>query len=796
MGRTPPAEEPETGKPSGSAALPLGRHPRDLAALIAAIVVFVLCSLVARAATVNPVEAAIYQQLARIPPASRAVWQVLDWAGGWAGVVAVAAVAFYAKRIRVGLSCAAAGAVGWALARVADPLTGGRHVSPGVLGPGAGPLPAGIDPFPAPQAVMAAAVVAVAAPYLKTGYRRAGWALVVLVAVAGVHLGHNLPVDVFAGVFLGWGVGAAFHLAWGAPGRRTSAMAVFQALGQAGLEPVTVTPVRAHWRGPLQFVVTTAASAGTLRVEAVRRLRRRAGLWYRLRRLLASLEVEDEPPLSSTYHEAEHEALVTMLAERGGVPTPPVLLACRAPDGSALLVRRQIEGHRLTRLAPAEISESLLEALWGHIASLGDARIAHHDLRAKNVLVDVEGKPWLLNLTLSKAGATKARTDQDTAEALVSIASLVGVERAVLSAAKALPPDRLESALTYLQPLALPRRIRKQLRNQRVMLADLRESLADRIDRPLPIFRSPVRPSRVLGLLLIGAAVYTLLPQLATLPGVLDLLGQADWWWLAATVGTGLLAIALSAVSIRGASAAPLPFWYTTAAQFAAAFTGRTTPGGVGFFGINVAFMERLGIRRAQAVGVAMLNVAATGVIGGVWSVAGAFGLGSAGLVTNVSMPGGWPVFAAAGGVLAVGAAVLGSPWGRRRVVWPALRVMRDLAATMRQPRRALQLWGGAAAYLAVSGLGLVTSLAAFQPEVPVFAVITAFVIGHTFGHIVPTPGGLGAVESLTVGSLVALGIAPAGAVAAVLVSRVLTYWLPVLPGVAVFRYLQHRRIV
>ena len=35
-----------------------------------------------------------------------------------------------------------------------------------------------------------------------------------------------------------------------------------------------------------------------------------------------------------------------------------------------------------------------------------------------------------------------------------------------------------------------------------------------------------------------------------------------------------------------------------------------------------------------------------------------------------------------------------------------------------------------------------------------------------------------------------------AAAVAAVLTSRLLTYWLPALPGIATFRYLQHHDIV
>lgn len=773
----------------------LGRHPRDLVVLFVALGVFVLCALVARHATLNPVETAIFGQLGRIPAVSAPVWQVLDWFGGWIGIAVVAALALYLKRVRLALQCAAAGVLAWGLAGLSGGLIGHRSVPAALLAPGVRLPGDGGFAFPAVAATVAAAMVAALAPYLRTRYRRLAWTVAVLVAVSGVYLGHSLPVDAFAGIFLGWAIGAAFHLAFGAPGRRTSAAAVQQALESAGLAPAGVEPVRAHRLGPLEFAVTTAEGT-KLRVEVVRRLHRRAGPWYRIRRLLASLDVEDEPPLSSTYHEAEHEALVTLLAERGGVPTPPVLLACQAPDGSALLVRHEIDGRRLTELRQDEITDSLLETLWDHVGRLGEAGIAHHDLRAKNILVDDDGEPWLLNLTLGKAGVTPDRTTQDIAEALVSVASLAGVERTVATASAKLPPDKLEAALSYLQPLALPRRIRKQLANSRYVIIDLRETLAEHIGVPIPTFRSPLRPTTVVGLFLAGGAIYALLPQLANLSSIREALERADPAWLGVSVLTGLVAILFAGISVVGSSHTPLPFWRTTAVQLAAAFTGRTTPGGVGFFGINLAFMERMSIRRSQAVSVSVLNVAATGVVGGIWSVAGAFGLGTAGMLTGISIPHGLPVLAAAGGVVVVAAAVLASPYGRRKAVRPAVRILKNLAATLRQPVRAAQLFGGATAYLAVSGLGLVTSLAAFDHAIPVFAVLTVFVIGQTFGHIIPSPGGLGAVESLMVGGLVALGIPPTTSVAAVLTSRLLTYWLPVLPGIATFRYLQHRAII
>ncbi|MER7082595.1 lysylphosphatidylglycerol synthase transmembrane domain-containing protein, partial [Saccharopolyspora kobensis] len=140
--------------------------------------------------------------------------------------------------------------------------------------------------------------------------------------------------------------------------------------------------------------------------------------------------------------------------------------------------------------------------------------------------------------------------------------------------------------------------------------------------------------------------------------------------------------------------------------------------------------------------------------------------------------------------------AVLASPLGRRRIVAPALEVGRELLDTLRHPVRALQLFGGGLGYLVVSGLGLAACLAALHLEFSWVAVTVVFIIGNTLGHLVPSPGGLGAVEAVLLAGLSAMGIPATAAVTAVLLSRLLTYWLPVLPGIAVFRFLQHEGVI
>ena len=776
-------------------AAPIRRRPRDLVLLGLAVAVVALCALAARTRAANPVEVAIFEEFQRIPAPSTVFWRALAVAGSWGGIAAVAAGLLYLRRIRLGLQCAAAGALAWVLAAAVARIVGPRPVpihqfdTPVRLPPLAG------FAFPAPHPAVAAAMVAVAVPSLRAPYRRLAWAAVVLVAAADVYLGTGLPLDAFAGVFLGVALGALLRVLWGAPSQEATEPVVRLALERAGLTPLTIARIRDRRRGPLEFVVTTE-DGQRLRVEAVRRLHRRAGPWYRLRRLLASVEVEDEPALSSVRHETDHEALVTLFAQRSGVRVPPLVLTCEARRGAPLLVRRQVDGRRLAALPHDKIGDRLLDAVWKQVAQLGDARIAHHDLRAENILVDAEGDPWLLELTFAKVGASTARTAQDLAETLVTLTSLVGVQRAVDSACRVLDPDRLEAALAFLQPLALPRRIRRQLAAERLTITELRETLAERIDRPIPTLRSPLRPATLVSLLLLGAAVYTLLPQLSSMPGVVGSLLAADPWWLAVAALTGMLAVVGSAVSMLGSSPAPLPFWKTTAVQIAVAFTGRTTPGGVGFFAVNIAFMERLGMRRASAVGVTVLNMAAFSVLGGIWCAIGLLGIGASSSVQRIDIPHGWPVVVALGGAVVAAIAVLASPFGRRRFVQPAWHVTRELLATLRQPVRAVQLFGGTTANLVLSGLGLAACLAAFHAPVPVLGVIGVFMVGQTLGHVVPIPGGLGPTEALMIAGLTALGTAPTVAVAATLAARLLTYWLPVLPGIVTFRYLQHHGVV
>jgi glycosyltransferase 2 family protein len=69
--------------------------------------------------------------------------------------------------------------------------------------------------------------------------------------------------------------------------------------------------------------------------------------------------------------------------------------------------------------------------------------------------------------------------------------------------------------------------------------------------------------------------------------------------------------------------------------------------------------------------------------------------------------------------------------------------------------------------------------------------VAVAYLAGAAVASVSPTPGGLGALEAALVAGLTAVG-GPAGpAVAGVLAFRLLTFWLPILPGWMAYRTLR-----
>ena len=140
---------------------------------------------------------------------------------------------------------------------------------------------------------------------------------------------------------------------------------------------------------------------------------------------------------------------------------------------------------------------------------------------------------------------------------------------------------------------------------------------------------------------------------------------------------------------------------------------------------------------------------------------------------------------------------VLAIPAGRRLLrarLSPVLsQVLPRLLAVVQQPRKLAEGIGGTLLLTAAYILCLAACIRALGGHLPIASTAVVYLTGSALGSAVPTPGGIGAVEAALSAGLTAAGLPGATAVSAVLLFRILTFYLPVPLGWGAFNFLERR---
>lgn len=275
-------------------------------------------------------------------------------------------------------------------------------------------------------------------------------------------------------------------------------------------------------------------------------------------------------------------------------------------------------------------------------------------------------------------------------------------------------------------------------------------------------------------------------------------LQSAQWPWLAAAAAATCLTWVAATVTRQGAVVQRLPLRRLLATQFAAGAANHLLPTGIGASAVNLRFMTVCGVplaRSSAALALYMLAEAVTRT-GLLLALLIAFpdALHLGGLLP-ASAAG--PLLWAAAGV--VGAAVTGLLLVRRvqRAVYSFLRTALGEARSVHtRPARALALWGGSLAFPALQAAGLTAVGRALELPVPPAHMAVAYLAATLAVAAVPTPGGIGSVEAALVVALVAAGGPVAVATAVVLAYRIITVWLPLLPGALTLGALVRLRVI
>jgi len=304
--------------------------------------------------------------------------------------------------------------------------------------------------------------------------------------------------------------------------------------------------------------------------------------------------------------------------------------------------------------------------------------------------------------------------------------------------------------------------------------------------------RSKKRPQLRPVFLILGTAIliaaYVLLPQLHTVSESLASLKNVEWpQILAASLLTFITFIAAS-ITLVNISAKGITFGVTLLVQAASGFATKLAPAGIGGFALNTRYLVKQRHTIVQASSVMAIN-GLLGFMGHMLIILLAllFAKETLEQTLSFSVP---PLLIIIAGLMLASLlfSVVFFEAIRQRVI-NALNQLSNLAKLFKnRPRRLIFGFIGALAVTLLYTTVLYLCASSLNVELNFLQSLLVFTAGAIGSSVTPTPGGLGGAEAALTAALVAVGIESGVALSVALVYRLVTYWLPILPGILCFQ--------
>ncbi|MGW7002875.1 lysylphosphatidylglycerol synthase domain-containing protein [Streptomyces sp. NPDC054933] len=693
-------------------------------------------------------------------------------------------------------------------------------------------------------------------------WRVALWVVLVLDSFAVLVGGYTTPFSIITTVLIGWTVAYGTVYAVGSPNVRPTGRTLLAGLQRVGFSPVTAQrlddgPEAADSERGRRYLVTLEDDP-PLDITVVDREQQAHGFFYRVwRRLQVRGVNEERHSLQSLRQALEQEALLAYAAISAGAHAPKLIATSELGPDAVMLVYEHIDGRSLDTLTDDEITDAVLDGAWKQVRSLQSRRISHRRLVGEALLVDRSGTIYVTDLRSGEIAAGDIALRMDIAQLLTTFALRVGPERSVASAVRILGPDAVADSLPLLQPIALSRSTRATLRQlakeraereraavieatrikrtvepgqlsgdrkvakaqrkaekeaekramEEALEAAREEDLLSQIRQQVLQIRpqAPVQPARLerfkartLFSFIAGAiAAYFLLSQFAQLKWS-ELIGHANWAWVAAALALSAVTYIPAAMSLLGFVPEKVPFGRTVMAQVAGNFVKLVAPAAVGGVALNTRFLQRNGVRPGLAV--ASVGAAQLASLGGHILLLATFGY-LTGTQQTPSLSTSRTVIA---GLLtaAVLVLVVTAVPQLRKFVSSRLRslfagVVPRMLDLLQRPKKLATGATGVLLLTLVNVACLDASIRTFGDTSLSYAnIAVVFLTANAVGSAIPTPGGVGAIETTTSTALIILGMPGGQALSAVLLFRLATFWLPVLPGWISFNHLTRKGLL
>ena len=290
------------------------------------------------------------------------------------------------------------------------------------------------------------------------------------------------------------------------------------------------------------------------------------------------------------------------------------------------------------------------------------------------------------------------------------------------------------------------------------------------------------------------AAAYVLLPRLVSAARHWHTLSSPLWIWVA-TVGVATVVMHLmGAVVLTSSTTRRLRFSTTVSVGLASTFANRLAPSGLGAMATNARYLHRRGSSpEGAAVSVGLGSTA--GFIIHAVGTSVAVALVAPQLLSGWRPPSYWPWLLA--GILVL--AAVGALWARGRSgrIREILRSsVKELRGVLACPRRTVGLFGGCAGITLANALALAAAFNAYRVHIGLLEVLAVYLGASALAAGSPTPGGMGAAEAALIAAASTLVGQATRVVDAVLLFRLITFWIPPLAGIPALVHLRRNAVL
>jgi uncharacterized membrane protein YbhN (UPF0104 family) len=765
------------------------RRPTDVVLLVLS---FVILAVTASAVDdPNDFETTFAQWLASLPGLLDFFWRIAyDFVQIWVLVVGVLALARrrwgLLRDWAVSLALTVGGVllVGWLVDGEVPTLTDSIGAADGPGG------------FPSLALAAGAATIAVASPYFVSPLRTFGRWLIATAWIAALVLGVAAPGAGLSAMAIGWAAGALVHLVFGSPDGTMTVHDLREALRSIGVdaEPTTVEVRRG-------VIVADARTPDGRRLDVHVHGRDSwdSQFFVKMWRLVFYRSGGRNVTVNRR-HQIEHQAYLTLYAQREGALVTPFVAAAMDRRGDALFVTERLGPALGAEGEPTD--DALLASAWASLAQLHDAGICHGAITPDHLQV-ADGEIRIGEFDRATIDWDEMSRRLDEAQLLTSTAVVVGADRAIAAAVDALGNDRLTATTTFVQPAAMLPSLRRQADDADLDIDDLRKATIEAVgaeEQDLQAIRRFSVGNAVMWVLL-AIVFYSIIGavQQVGVDSIVDSIAGASMAILLLALFVGQTPRFAGALSVSEAAPIPVPYGRLTLLEFAITFVNLAVPSTAARVAVNIRFFQRNGLDRTTAIAVGGLDsvggfvaqmILLFGIIG--------FGLGSLNLdvsTSNVDFNGQWLLILLVLLVIGIGVVAF-VPKFHDPVVSVIKITWSKIGPLLSSPRRLIAVVLANLLVQLLFSLTSYTILRAFGQDVGFADVVLVNVCVALFAGLMPVPGGVGVTEAALTAGYTAIGVDSASAMGAALCYRIITFYIPPLFGYFAMKSLRRQRML